>query len=619
MMAATKQVPLVTIITPSYNQADFLEQTIRSVLEQDYPNIEYLVVDGGSKDGSVEIIRKYADRLSWWVSEPDRGQADALNKGMLRAKGEIVAWLNSDDVYRLGAVRQAVDALLADPNLGFVYSKLHSIDRAGEVFNTISYQQFDLLDLLSFRIIGQPTVFMRRDVLQRAGPLDPTYNYLLDHHLWLRMLRLAPIKYVPAVWAAARHHPSAKNVAQAARFGEEAFRILTWAASEPALGEIVRKHARTVQAGAHRLDARYLLDGGEPKLALKAYGRVLALRPTFVLQHMHRIGFALLSLLGFSWLRPRMLYRKISNSRPILVTGPHRSGTTWVGRMLAVNGDVAYISEPLNVWHRPGVFDASVAHWYTYICEENEGHYLPSFHQTLKLNYHFWKEIRSLRSLRDLGRMFRDLGIFTFGRLGQRRVLLKDPFAIFSTPWFAKRLDCDVVIVLRHPAAFVSSLKRLDWPFDFKDLLAQPLLMRDWLEPFRSEMEAALEQPRDVIGQGSLLWRMICYVTYKISERFPNFHVVRHEEFSLQPIKGFESLYAQLELPFTSMVKTGILRATSAQNPQEISLDSIYSTNLDSAANLENWKQRLSKDEITRIRSLTKDVAGLYYGDEDWD
>jgi len=201
--------PLVSIITPSYNQADYLEETIRSVLEQDYPNIEYLVVDGGSSDGSVDIIRKYADRIDWWVSEPDKGQADALNKGMARAKGEYVAWLNSDDIYRPSAIRRAVNVLQSNLELGMVYSKLDSIDRTGELFNTISYRQYDLLDMLTFRIIGQPTVFMRRDVLQRAGPLDASYNYLLDHHLWLRMLQLAPIKYVPEVWAAARHHPSA--------------------------------------------------------------------------------------------------------------------------------------------------------------------------------------------------------------------------------------------------------------------------------------------------------------------------------------------------------------------------------------------------------------------------
>ena len=613
-----KALPLVSIITPSYNQADFLEETIRSVLEQDYPNIEYLVVDGGSTDGSVDIIRKYADRIDWWVSEPDKGQADALNKGMARAKGEFVAWLNSDDIYRPGAIRKAVNVLQSNPELGMVYSKLDSIDRTGELFNTISYRQYDLLDLLTFRIIGQPTVFMRREVLQHAGPLDPSYNYLLDHHLWLRMLQLAPIKYVPEVWAAARHHPSAKNVAQAARFGEEAFRILEWAKTQPVLGEIVRKHSRTVRAGAHRLDARYLLDGGEPRLSLKAYGRVLTARPSFAFEHWHRMLFALLSLMGLGWLRPLVLYRKISNNKPILVTGPHRSGTTWVGRMLSVNGDVAYVSEPLNVWHRPGVFDARISHWYTYICKDNEKEYLSAIKQTLQLDYHFWKEVKSLRSLKDLLRMLRDMTIFSFGRLGHRRVLLKDPFAVFSTPWFADRLNCDVVIVLRHPAAFVSSLKRLEWPFDFEDLLAQPLLMRDWLEPFRKEMEEVVKNPGDVIGQGSLLWRLICYATNKTQENHPNFRVVRHEDLSLQPIKGFEKLYAQLELPYNSRVKSGILRATSSDNPQEISLDSIYATKLDSVANLENWKQRLTPDEIARIRTLTEAEARRYYRDTDW-
>ncbi len=617
-MSESNKPPLVSIITPSYNQADYLEQTILSVLEQDYPNIEYLVIDGGSTDGSVDIIKKYEDRIDWWVSEKDKGQADALNKGLARAKGEIVAWLNSDDVYQPGAIRQAVEVLQQNPEVGMVYSKLHSIDRWGEVFNTISYQQFDLLDLLTFHIIGQPTVFMRREILQQAGPLDASYNYLLDHHLWLRMLRLAPIKYVSVVWAAARHHPSAKNVAQATRFGQEAFRILDWAKDQPVLGELVRKHSRMVRAGAYRLDARYLLDGGEPGLALKAYGRVLATRPDYAFNHWHRMVFALLSLMGLDWLRPLVLYRKISNHRPILVTGPHRSGTTWVGRMLSVNGDVAYVSEPLNVWHRPGVFEAPVAHWYTYVCRDNETSYLPAFKETLKLNYHFWKEIKSLRSVRDVLRMFRDIGIFFFGRLGHRRVLLKDPFAVFSVPWFAERLDFEVVIVLRHPAAFVSSLKRLDWPFDFKDLLDQPLLMRDWLEPFRAELQEAVKHPDDVIGQGSLLWRLICYTTNKIQERNPDFHVVLHEELSLQPIKGYEKLYAELELPFTSKARNGIQKATSAKNPQEVSLESIYSTNLDSAANLENWKQRLTPEEIARIHALTQDVARIYYGDKDW-
>lgn len=618
-MNSPNDLPLVTIITPSYNQADYLEETIRSVLEQEYPNLEYLVVDGGSTDGSVEIIRKYADRISWWVSEPDQGQADALNKGLARAKGQIVAWLNSDDVYRPGAIRRAVERLERLPAVGMVYAQLDSIDRWGRVFNTIKYRQFDLLDLLSFHIIGQPTVFMRRSLLDQAGPLDTSYNYLLDHHLWLRMFRLAPIEYVPEVWAAARHHASAKNVAQAARFGEEAFRILDWAEAQDGLGDLVRQHRRQARAGAHRLDARYLLDGGEPGLALRAYGRVLANYPSYIFKHWHRILFAMLSLLRLSWLLPLVRQRRIHSRKPILVTGPHRSGTTWVGRMLVQGGDVAYVSEPLNLHHRPGVMDAPVGHWYHYVCAENEGAYVPAFADTLDLRYKTWQEIKSLRSLKDLGRMLRDWTVFTIGRIGQRRVLLKDPFAVFSTEWFAERLDCQIVIVLRHPAAFVSSLKRLEWPFDFQDLLDQPLLMRDWLEPFRADMEWAVQNPDDLIYQGSLLWRTICHVTHQVQQRHPGFHIVKHEELSVQPLEGFEALYAALELPFTTRAARGIRKATSGENPTEVSLESIYATRLDSAANLKNWKTRLTSEEIGRIRQLTQDYWGLYYQDEDWD
>jgi glycosyltransferase involved in cell wall biosynthesis len=609
--------PLVSIITPSYNQAEFLEQTIRSVLDQSYPNLEYLIVDGGSKDGSVEIIRKYADRLAWWVSEPDSGQAAAINKGLARARGDFVAWLNSDDVYRPEAVHQAVSALIADPAVGFVYSDLDSIDSRGDVFNTIRYAQYDLLDLLSFRIIGQPSVFMRREILQRAGALDESYHLLLDHQLWIRMARIAPAKYLPTTLAAARHHPSAKNVAQASRFGQEAFRILDWAAGEPVLSDLVRKHERRVQAGAHRLNARYLLDGGEPRSALGAYWKALRLNPRFALAHWRRMLFALGSAIGLGWLRPQMSSASARNRRPILVTGSHRSGTTWVGNMLAAGGSLAYVSEPMNVWHRPGVFGARVVHWYTYICKDNEDQYLPAFRQTLALNYHLWNELKSLRSIKDVGRMFRDLNRFIVGRLGRRRVLLKDPFALFSAPWFAERLGCEVVIVLRHPAAFVSSLKRLDWSFDFKDLLAQPLLMRDWLEPFRADLGAAVRQPGDVIAQGSLLWRVISHAATQMAESYPNFRMVRHDEYSLHPVESFEELYSQLHLPFTSQAKSRISRATSSRNPQEVSLESIYATNLDSAGNLGNWKQRLTADEISRIRALTADQAGAYK-DEGW-
>ena len=138
-----KDQPLVTIVTPSFNQAPYLETTIRSVLEQDYPNIEYIVMDGGSNDGSAEIIKRYADRLAYWESEKDKGQTDAINKGFARSHGEILAWLNSDDILYPHAVREAVDYLTSHPECGLVYGNSDFIDAQGKVIGRFNAKQTD--------------------------------------------------------------------------------------------------------------------------------------------------------------------------------------------------------------------------------------------------------------------------------------------------------------------------------------------------------------------------------------------------------------------------------------------------------------------------------------------
>lgn len=293
----------VSIVTPSFNQARYLEQTLRSVLEQDYPRIEYIVVDGASTDGSVEIIAKYRDQLAFWVSEKDAGQADAINKGLARATGEIVAWLNSDDFYFPGAVASAVKAFEAYPEAGLVYGDTVAVDEAGEFIHFPEYAQWTLEDLLTFHIIGQPAVFMRRDVLSEAGTLDPSYHYLLDHHLWIRMASRAPMIYVPERWAAGRFHESAKNVAQAAKFGEEAFRILDWGKSDPLVSVALSRVDRQSRAAAYRINGRYLLDAGKAWESFKSYLQSLVAHPATALVEWKRIIFAFVSLFGFGILQ----------------------------------------------------------------------------------------------------------------------------------------------------------------------------------------------------------------------------------------------------------------------------------------------------------------------------
>jgi hypothetical protein len=301
---------------------------------------------------------------------------------------------------------------------------------------------------------------------------------------------------------------------------------------------------------------------------------------------------------------------------PILVTGAHRSGTTWVGRMLAADEGVAYISEPLNVLHRPGVFAAPVAYWYTYITSENESAFLPAFHDLLDYDYHILAELRSIRSRKDVLRMVRDFHSFFVGSTHAERPLLKDPFAVFSTPWFAKRLDCRVVITVRHPAAFASSLKRLGWSFDFADLLSQPLLMRDHLEPDRAQMEAM--DRGDITGQAALLWKLIYRAVHSASQAHPDFCVVRHEDLSRDPVPGFRDLYAALGLKFTPPSEAAILKSSSSDNPKEPPKGKVHSVKVDSRAGLGNWKKRLSASEIDRIREITAGVSQLYYTEESW-
>jgi hypothetical protein len=335
--------PLVSIITPSFNQAAYLELTMRSVFDQDYPCLEYLVVDGGSTDGSIEVIRRYADRLAWWVSEPDNGQAEAINKGLQRAQGEFVAWLNSDDLYLPGAVAQAVAALQADSSLGMVFGDALTIDAWGRPLNRLAFGNWGLTDLMSFRIICQPTVFIRRSTLEVAGFLDPAYHFMLDHHLWVRIASQAPVGYLGSsakperkIWAAARHHPMAKNVSQAAGFAHETQRLLEWMKGQPALAELVRRDSRHILAGAERLKARYLLDGGQPAQALRSYVTALRLWPAFAIKHWQRIAYACLCLLGLG--KPIDLWRRwsaTSQSQKLaraLRRNPDLSG--WVGLCL---------------------------------------------------------------------------------------------------------------------------------------------------------------------------------------------------------------------------------------------------------------------------------------------
>jgi glycosyltransferase involved in cell wall biosynthesis len=219
-------IPLVSIVTPSFNQEAFLEFTIESVLAQDYPNLEYIIIDGGSADGSLEIIRRFESRLAYWCSEPDAGQTEAINKGFARARGDVLAWLNSDDVYRPGAVSAAVRSLEKYPEVGMVYGQADYIDESGATVGCFPAAPTDLGRLRQGHVhIPQQSAFFRASLWRMVGPLDPSFFFAMDYDLWVRIASVSPILHVRQVWAGFRLHSDAKTLASAARCWPEMWRV----------------------------------------------------------------------------------------------------------------------------------------------------------------------------------------------------------------------------------------------------------------------------------------------------------------------------------------------------------------------------------------------------------
>jgi glycosyltransferase involved in cell wall biosynthesis len=199
---------------------------MQSVLTQDYPNIEYMVVDGGSNDGTVDMVKKYADKLAWWVSEKDKGQTDAINKGFARAKGEFLAWINSDDTYEPGAVSAAVKYLQEHPDVGMVYGDCNFINESGDVIGKFNSAQTDYQRLRQGYVhIPQQTMFFRRALWEQAGPLDPSFYFAMDYDLWTRIAARSKIQYVPQTWANFRLHTSGKTIIADDRCWPEMVRV----------------------------------------------------------------------------------------------------------------------------------------------------------------------------------------------------------------------------------------------------------------------------------------------------------------------------------------------------------------------------------------------------------
>ena len=219
--------PRVSIVTPSYNQAAYIEETIRSVLLQGYPNLEYIIIDGGSTDGTVDIVRRYERWLAYWSSEPDKGQGHAINKGFDKATGEIFGWLNSDDRYCKGALELVGRRLLAAGDVAFLYGDCDVIDSKGSKLNHIKSQSGGPAEFLASSYIPQPSTFFRRTAWEVVGGIDATFHYSLDYDLWLRMmLEGLQSLYVPVTLSCFRRHDDSKSSKDLIKFGFDMLAVM---------------------------------------------------------------------------------------------------------------------------------------------------------------------------------------------------------------------------------------------------------------------------------------------------------------------------------------------------------------------------------------------------------
>ena len=305
------------------------------------------------------------------------------------------------------------------------------------------------------------------------------------------------------------------------------------------------------------------------------------------------------------------------NKKDVFVTGAHRSGSSWIGKMLALGENICLRDE--EIFHRYWeLAKAPFEKMHAYICQENEHHYLPYVNRMVNNRFHLARAMAHIRSARDVGRVVKRQGVFWRRQLqSAERTIYIEPIGLFSAEWFSQKFHTDMLLVIRHPASFVSSLKSLNWGYNFNDLLEQPLLMDRYLSRFRHDMERAPRKP-DVVGIGILLWKILYSVVHQYQQQHPDWIFIRHEDYAQHPEKKFQELYQRLHFPFTTTVEQTISDYTSPSNPTEFSGKRDYSRR-NSRETIHIWKTRLTEEEVKRIRDGVEEVSSFFYDGASWE
>ena len=318
-------------------------------------------------------------------------------------------------------------------------------------------------------------------------------------------------------------------------------------------------------------------------------------------------------------------HAQVRMKAPILLTGMHRSGGSWVAKMIEGGGGVVHVNEPFNRRHPPGL-TPGILHVppplaYQHVGPHNEAEHLNGFRNMCELRYDLIAELRTNHGLYDLAKAAKYLTAFTYGRVRGMRTLIDDPYMVFAAEWLADRLDCRVVMLVRHPAGIVSSLKRIGpgGADNLPDIAAQPELIGRYLRDHADDLQRAAREPLDPVGHGALLWLLIHSAIAQQVERRPEFVVVRYEDLAMDPEAGFRDLYERIGLPYTARaektVRSGSMAGSAARNNPwgRVGLGRTAYQPMDSRANAWAWRERLAPDEAAEIIAATRPVVERFY------
>ncbi|WP_115718802.1 sulfotransferase [Gallaecimonas mangrovi] len=302
--------------------------------------------------------------------------------------------------------------------------------------------------------------------------------------------------------------------------------------------------------------------------------------------------------------------------RPILVTGSHRSGTTWAGRNLALAPNTGYIHEPFNLDHTVNSIDKQYKYWFFHVSNDSGFEYKKTMDKVIEFKYPFFANLPRIHTSRNVARFFIDHSRSLYHRLRGDTPIVKDPIAFFSAEWLSSTYNMNVLVMIRHPAAFCSSLKIKNWTFDFRHFFEQEELMNGFLFEFKDEIRECINEEKDIIDQAILLWNCIHKTISSYKKEHADWVFVRHEDLSQDPIEGFKSIFDSFGLDFNDDVKEAIYKNSGSHNPTEQQSKNEFVRN--SKENIHNWKKRLTEDEIKKIKEKTSSISNEFYHEDDW-